>query len=369
MNVAIAYSKFSTSKSGGARESLLSLLNGLSEKIEISADVYQTPPVDDKPKTNFRYNSYIRNIYSIPKFTWMNQVFIRRQWGRYLRRELTSNYDFLITQDALSPISVQVASKKNIRSVFFIHSMPLTGCEKYDPANGHFTNFINTDLGGRIQYPFLWKNFQDYKQAAQTATYTIANSEFTQKKIKRLFDVEATIIYPSIEPKNYRVKYNPEGHITMINPRTTYKGPDIFLDIAGKMTNETFLLVGPSPSAEIEKRAEKMPNVIRKEWCEDIREAYSSSKLVVVPSRWEEPFGRVPAEAMVSGIPCVVSNRGGLPEVVGNTGKIVQEINNVNEWVDKIKKSLSNHNPQAQIERVEMFSNKKQVEKMVEILN
>jgi glycosyltransferase involved in cell wall biosynthesis len=36
-----------------------------------------------------------------------------------------------------------------------------------------------------------------------------------------------------------------------------------------------------------------------------------------VPSVWEEPFGRVAAEAMVNAIPPLVSNRGSLPHVVG----------------------------------------------------
>lgn len=44
--------------------------------------------------------------------------------------------------------------------------------------------------------------------------------------------------------------------------------------------------------------------------------------LLVVPSLWNEPFGRVVIEAYASGIPVVVSNRGGLPELVadGETG-------------------------------------------------
>jgi glycosyltransferase involved in cell wall biosynthesis len=31
---------------------------------------------------------------------------------------------------------------------------------------------------------------------------------------------------------------------------------------------------------------------------------------------WEEPFGRVAAEAMINAIPAIVSNRGSLPSVV-----------------------------------------------------
>lgn len=41
------------------------------------------------------------------------------------------------------------------------------------------------------------------------------------------------------------------------------------------------------------------------------------TRVLVVPSVFAEPFGRVAAEAMVNGIPAIVSDRGGLPEVVG----------------------------------------------------
>lgn len=44
---------------------------------------------------------------------------------------------------------------------------------------------------------------------------------------------------------------------------------------------------------------------------------FALTRLLVVPSVWEEPFGRVAAEAMVNGIPPLVSDRGSLPAVVG----------------------------------------------------
>jgi glycosyltransferase involved in cell wall biosynthesis len=44
---------------------------------------------------------------------------------------------------------------------------------------------------------------------------------------------------------------------------------------------------------------------------------FAVTRLLVVPSVWEEPFGRVAAEAMINGIPPLVSNRGSLPHVVG----------------------------------------------------
>lgn len=369
IDIAVAYSNFATSKSGGARESLLTLLDGLAEHYDITVDVYQTPPTDDFPETQYPYKVHVKDTVEIPKFTWTNQVFERYQWRRYLNRELGGDHDILITQNELAPASISVANANEIPSLLFIRSMALTGYEKYSPDQGLVSNILNTDLGGRTQYPFLKRNFHEYEKAATASTRTIANSQFTAEKIRGLFEVNSEVVYPPIKSENYRTERDPDGYLTMVNPRAEYKGADIFLDIADKLREEQFLLVGPISSEAIRKRGERMENVSHWNWCDDMREAYSVSKLVVVPSRVEEAFGRVPAEAMVSGIPCVVSNRGGLPEVVGDTGEVVSEVDSTTHWVEAIKTALSNHNPKAQQDHVTQFSAELQVQKLINIIS
>lgn len=46
---------------------------------------------------------------------------------------------------------------------------------------------------------------------------------------------------------------------------------------------------------------------------------YSQSRLTIVPSLWQEPFGRVALESLSAGTPVVVTNRGGLKEIVDNS--------------------------------------------------
>ncbi|MCL7929598.1 glycosyltransferase [Halomonas llamarensis] len=55
----------------------------------------------------------------------------------------------------------------------------------------------------------------------------------------------------------------------------------------------------------------------------DMRPVYARARVLLAPSLWWESFGRVAAEAMLNGIPAVVTQRGGLPEVIGNAGLTV----------------------------------------------
>ena len=55
----------------------------------------------------------------------------------------------------------------------------------------------------------------------------------------------------------------------------------------------------------------------------DPRDIYAVTKLLLVPTVVSEPFGRVAAEAMMNGIPPLVSDRGGLPEAAGAGGLVL----------------------------------------------
>jgi glycosyltransferase involved in cell wall biosynthesis len=50
------------------------------------------------------------------------------------------------------------------------------------------------------------------------------------------------------------------------------------------------------------------------------KEIYLATRAMLVPSLWQEPAGRVAAEAVLNGIPPLVSDRGGLPETCNGAG-------------------------------------------------
>jgi glycosyltransferase involved in cell wall biosynthesis len=57
---------------------------------------------------------------------------------------------------------------------------------------------------------------------------------------------------------------------------------------------------------------------------EQVRAAWRSALMAIVPSVWGDPAPTVAAEAMSAGIPLIASATGGLPEIVGDAGFLVQ---------------------------------------------
>jgi glycosyltransferase involved in cell wall biosynthesis len=201
------------------------------------------------------------------------------------------------------------------------------------------------------------------------ANRVIANSEYVSQRLEDDFEVKSDVIYPPINLDEYKVKHNKQGYIAATNPRNRDKGVDIFLDLVESMPDEQFMCAGVFRDSSFKKRAEELSNINHIGYCNDMREFYTKTQIVLVPSRWNEAFGRSAAEPMASGIPVVVSDRGGLPEVVGETGEVVTNIESVDAWKQAIEAALENHNPESQKERVRRFSAKTQGDKLNRIVS
>ena len=116
-------------------------------------------------------------------------------------------------------------------------------------------------------------------------------------------------------------------HVTLINPEAA-KGIFVFARIAEillKRRPDIALLVveargrwadlqGTGIDQVALKNVTVLPNT------HDPRSFYAMTKLLLMPSLWNESFGRAAAEAMLNGIPVLASNRGALPETIGDAG-------------------------------------------------
>ncbi|HPP66655.1 MAG TPA: glycosyltransferase family 4 protein [bacterium] len=74
-----------------------------------------------------------------------------------------------------------------------------------------------------------------------------------------------------------------------------------------------------------------------------VKKIYPDADVLIVPSIWNEPFGRIIVEANSYGLPVIGSNRGGIPELIlhGKTGFIFNP-NNEDDFLNYVKLFIEN---------------------------
>lgn len=169
----------------------------------------------------------------------------------------------------------------------------------------------------------------------------VACSRFMADWAERETGIRPEVCYPMVPPAEYRVERDGEGFITFINP-SPLKGYEVFLGIPPLLPAERFLVVESWPLNErfaaVAAELERLPNVTFLPRQADMRDVYRRTRLLLVPSKFPEPAGRVVIEAQWSGIPVLVSGRGGLPEMVGEGGGVVEDCENPAAWAAAIER-------------------------------
>lgn len=119
--------------------------------------------------------------------------------------------------------------------------------------------------------------------------------------------------------------------VTFVNPLPA-KGAAVFgrlADMLGSRRPDIPLLVVQSASTAGHLNAipgldfGKYPHIMAAPATSSPAEYFALTRILLAPSVFPEPFGRVAVEAMINGIPPLVSNRGALPETVAGAGRVL----------------------------------------------
>lgn len=149
----------------------------------------------------------------------------------------------------------------------------------------------------------------------QTAAI-VAIGQQTAEYIQQYTGIKPVIIHPPIYSRGPFLNYGrfSEGFITIVNP-CAVKGISIFLTLAQQLSGYEFAaLPGWGTTDADRKMLEALPNVQLLNPCKNIDEVLARTRILLVPSLWQEGFGLIVVEAMLRGIPVLASNFGGLLE-------------------------------------------------------
>ncbi len=162
------------------------------------------------------------------------------------------------------------------------------------------------------------------KRAVAEQTTSVAIS----RAVAASFDVPSEIIPNPFDARLFEpgppIAQRP-NELIFLGRLVTEKGVDILLEAVAK-TNARLTIVGDGPErSNLEKLSTQLGLERRVQFAGPKRAAellalLQQHKIMVVPSRYDEPFGVVALEGIASGCVVVGSSGGGLPEAIGPCG-------------------------------------------------
>ncbi|OOY33977.1 hypothetical protein BOV88_12390 [Solemya velum gill symbiont] len=144
--------------------------------------------------------------------------------------------------------------------------------------------------------------------------------------------IPVTPIGAFIDPEPVIATQHERKHVLFINPSWA-KGvsivimfallleksrPDIIFEVVESRGN--WQLIFDAVLKELGQDRKSLDNIVITSHTTDMRPVYGRARLLLAPSLWWESSGRILAEAMLNGIPALITDRGGMPEMIDDAG-------------------------------------------------
>ncbi len=298
---------------GGAEQSMLSLKQYLEKEHSLEVEIFgiseksSSPDVTNLPFIFNKNNLLPEEVKQLGRYT--------EAWGRYAAEIESFAPDLIISQHELAIIGARLQQKHQIPHTLFLRDYSMSPSSLVSHRHPI----------GRTSERALWPIIkQVVRFIFSNTSVTIANSKFLASVYQYYWGIRPFVVYPFINVKKYQVSSHGNS-ILHVNPSIN-KGIDITLEIARELPHTNFIVVGPSPNSSVQVQINSQPNISYLGYQQDMKEVYRKTRVVLVPSLWNEPFGRVPIEAGISGIPSITSNRGGLTEANSSNELVTDDL-------------------------------------------
>lgn len=169
------------------------------------------------------------------------------------------------------------------------------------------------------------------KRYFKNADYVLSPSPYLARHYKNTIGVESTDLPPPLHYKEVLAPEENRSFVTFVNP-APHKGVALFARLADMLGSARpdipILVVQSAADATILNSVSgidfaKYPQILASPRVARPADFFELTRILLVPSVFQEPFGMVAAEGVINGIPTLVSNRGGLPETVADGGVVL----------------------------------------------
>ena len=280
-------------------------------------------------KENYTFNKasaaslWVSEFFKKSKYRSANHIYGHTKDKDFLTRNYV-NIDLKNIKSKLKSATKEYTSKliKRFKSINYdiieIHNRPLILDELIRNIKSRYIMYFHND-------PLSMNGSKSIKQRLDIISNVekiIFVSEWTQKRF--FYDIDdklktkTEVIYPSVDVKKKNTKK--KDYITFIGKLNESKGYDLYAKSITKILDEfpkwKAFSVGDEDRRKIfinHKNHYELGFLSHKK----VLDLLDETSISVVPSKWEEPFGRTALESTSRGCATIISNRGGLPETTG----------------------------------------------------
>ena len=173
---------------------------------------------------------------------------------------------------------------------------------------------LEKGLKGFLARYFLFRlRSWDYSTANRPDHY-IAISKYVAKRIKKIYNKEAIVIYPPVDTNSFNISETTEDYYITCSRMVPYKKIDLIVESFSK-TEKKLIVIGEGPDY---KKINHLagPNVQLLGFLEKNRVLNLIKRAKAFIFAAEEDFGIAPIEAQAAGVPVIAFGKGGILETV-----------------------------------------------------
>ena len=244
-----------------------------------------------------------------------------------------------------------ILAEKDKNQIIEIHNRPYL----FKTVNKYLSDYpISIFLHNDPQDMAGSQTVQERQRILEKVTAIFCVSEFIKRKFLEGIIDNKNKVFVIHNGVPRQLKEFPQKHkeVIFVGRIVPEKGVDLYVKAISKIANNfpdwKFRLIGSTYLGFRNKQNNFEKNIIQdflKIGNQGILDGFvnyqmvqkimKKASIIIIPSKWDEPFGMVVAEAMSSGMAVITSKVGGIPEIIQNNGII---LNNIDEF--KIEEAL-----------------------------
>jgi glycosyltransferase involved in cell wall biosynthesis len=205
------------------------------------------------------------------------------------------------------------------------------------------------------------------RRAASRIDRFVANSKFTQDRIRRLWGKDAVVVHPPVDVNRFTPE-EPEDYVLFVGELVSHKRPHVAIAAAAAAGRRIKVVGGGAELSALRARYGSHAEFLGRVSDAELATLYQRAAAVIIPN--VEEFSIVAVEAQAAGRPVVGLQAGGLLETVspGRSGILVPPGDD-NALRDALASDFSRFDSAAIRDHAQQFSSESFATRMAEVVD